>query len=63
MLMSGVRIPGNDESFLCATKAVKGVVLVIETFDVKVCRKQHHELPTASSIWLLLASVVTIFSS
>ena len=33
MHMSGVRIPGNDESFLCATKAVKGVVLVVETFD------------------------------
>ena len=33
MHMSGVRIPGNDESFLCATMTVKGVVLVIETFD------------------------------
>ena len=27
MHMSGVKVPGNAESFLCATKAVKGVVV------------------------------------
>ena len=31
MRMSGVKIPENAESFLCETKAVRGVV--VETFD------------------------------